>query len=94
MDPSLGPVQPMKIDLSDGFYRVGLNIDDIPKLGVVFPTKPGQEPLIVFPLVLTMGWKNSAPFFCTIPETIADLANQQIQAGVTPWYTPWMMTQK
>ena len=41
-DPSLGPVQPLKVDLSDGFYRVNLNIDDIPKLGVVFPTKSGE----------------------------------------------------
>ena len=40
-DPSLGPVKLLKVDLSDGFYRVNLNIDDIPKLGVVFPTKPG-----------------------------------------------------
>ena len=55
VDPSLGPVQPMKIDLSDGFYRVGLNIDDIPKLGVVFPTKSGQELLIVFPLVFPIS---------------------------------------
>ena len=26
-DPSLGPVQLLKVDLSDGFYRVNLNID-------------------------------------------------------------------
>ena len=51
----------MKVDLSDGFYRVNLNIDDIPKLGVAFPTEPGQEPLIALPLVLPMGWKNSPP---------------------------------
>jgi hypothetical protein len=83
-DPSLGPVQLMKVDLSDGFYRVNLNIDDIPKLGVAFPTEPGQEPLIALPLVLPMGWKNSPPIFSTATETIADLANQRIQAGVTP----------
>ena len=43
-DPRLGPIYLMKIDISDGFYRVNLSIDDIPKLGVVFPTAPGQEP--------------------------------------------------
>ena len=53
-DPAHGPVQMMKVDLSDGFYRVNLNIDDIPKLGVAFPTKPGEEQLVAFPLVLPM----------------------------------------
>ena len=54
-DPTLGPAKLMKVDLSDGFYRVNLNIDDIPKNGVVFPIMPSQESLIVFPLVLPMG---------------------------------------
>ena len=83
-DPSLGPVQLMKVDLSDGFYRINLNIDDIPKLGVVFPTKPGEEPLVAFPLVLPMGWKNSPPIFSTATETIADLANQRLQSSDEP----------
>ena len=78
-NPDLGPVSLMKIDISDRFYRVNLNIDDIPKLGVVFPTEPGQEPLVALPLVLPMGWKNSPPVFSTVTETIADLTNQRIQ---------------
>ena len=61
-DLSLGPAQLMKIDPGDGFYRIGLNIDDIPKSGVVFPAEPGQEPLIAFPLILLMGWKNIPQF--------------------------------
>jgi hypothetical protein len=83
-DPALGPVQMLKIDLSDGFYRINLNIDDIPKLGVAFPTSPGEEPLVAFPLVLPMGWKNSPPVFSTATETVADLANQRLAANVTP----------
>ena len=78
-DPKLGPIYLMKIDISDGFYRVNLNVEDIPKLGVVFPTAPGQEPLVALPLVLPMGWKNSPPVFSTVTETIADIANQRIQ---------------
>mmetsp|Transcript_14147 Transcript_14147/g.26545 ORF Transcript_14147/g.26545 Transcript_14147/m.26545 type:complete len:786 (+) Transcript_14147:1982-4339(+) len=74
-DPSHGPVYLLKIDLSDGFYRIDTNPDDIPRLGVVFPTDEGQEPLIAFPLVLPMGWKNSPPAFTTATETIADIAN-------------------
>ena len=74
-NPDHGPTYLMKVDLSDGFYRMGLAPDDIPKLGVVFPTHPGEEPLVTFPLVLPMGWKNSPPVFSTATETIADLAN-------------------
>ena len=77
-DPALGPVLIMKLDISDGFYRICLNPNDIPKLGVVFPTLPGQQRLVAFPLVLPMGWKNSPPIFSTATETIADLANKHI----------------
>ena len=62
-NPAFGPVRLMKVDISDGLYRIDLNVDDIPKLGVVFPTLNGEEPLIAFPLVLPMGWKNSPPIF-------------------------------
>ena len=74
----------IKLDLSDSFYRVGLNVDNIPKLGVIFPTLPGKEPLIAFPLVLPMGWKNSPPIFCTGTETIADIANARIASDFVP----------
>jgi Reverse transcriptase (RNA-dependent DNA polymerase). len=78
-DPRNGPVYLMKLDIADGFYRIDLNPEDIPKLGVVFPSPPGVEPLVALPLVLPMGWKNSPPAFCTATETIADLANSQLQ---------------
>ncbi len=74
-NPAHGPVQMIKLDISDGFYWIGLNINDIPKLGVVFPTLPGDKPLIAFPLVLPMGWTNSPPIFSTATETIADTPN-------------------
>ena len=83
-DPALGPVQLLKLDISDGFYRVNLNIEDVPKLGVAFPTKPGEPQLVAFPLVLPMGWKNSPPIFSAATETIADLANQRIKKGAPP----------
>ena len=81
-DPTHGPVYLIKIDISDGFYRIALNIDDIPKLGVVFPTLPGEEPLVAFLLVLPMGWSNSPPIFSTATETIADLANERLTSNV------------
>lgn len=40
-NPRYGPVAMAKIDIADGFYRVGLQIEDIPKLGVALPTPPG-----------------------------------------------------
>jgi hypothetical protein len=66
------------MDIADGFYRIALNIDDIPKLGVVFLTLPGDEQLVDFPLVLPLGWSNSPPIFSTATETIADLANRRL----------------
>jgi hypothetical protein len=78
-NPAHGPVLLNKTDLSDGFYRVDLNSDDAPKLGVVFPTKTGAAPMVAVPLVLPMGWKNSPPAFSTATETIADLANQRLR---------------
>ena len=80
-DPNHGPVYLLKIDISDGFYRIDVNPFDIPRLGAVFPTEEGQDPLIAFPLVLPMGWKNSPPAFTTATETIADLANGALHAG-------------
>ncbi|KAL7526950.1 hypothetical protein ACHAXR_005745 [Thalassiosira sp. AJA248-18] len=81
-NPNHGPVYLNKTDLSDGFYRVGLNVGDIPKLGVVFPTRPGDPPLVALPLVTPMGWKNSPPSFSTATETIADMTNTRLQQPV------------
>ena len=83
-DPKLGPIYLSKLDISDGFYRINLAIDDIPKLGVVFLVKDGEEPLVAFPLVLPMGWANSPPIFSAATETSADLANDAIQRDDDP----------
>jgi hypothetical protein len=77
-DPCFGPVSFIKIDLADGFYQVFVRADNIPKLGVAFPSLQGKEPLIAFPLALPMGWTESPPYFCAITETIADVANQHL----------------
>jgi hypothetical protein len=77
-DPSYGPVEMIKVDIADGFYRVWLHDQDIAKLGVVFPNNPGEEPLVAFPLALPMGWANSPPSFCAATETVADIANDSI----------------
>ena len=93
-DPALGPVKMIKVDLSDGFYRLHLVPCDAPKLGLAFPKIPGLPDLVAVPLVLTMGWKNSPPAFSTVTETIADLCNEKLRAGVEPPPIPWTMKQR
>ena len=77
-NPAHGPVLLNKTDLSDGFYRIDLNPGDAPKLGVVFQTKTGGEPMVAVPLVLTMGWVNNPLVFSTGTKTIADVTNQRL----------------
>ncbi|KAI2509092.1 hypothetical protein MHU86_5340 [Fragilaria crotonensis] len=80
-DPRHGPVYMAKIDIADGFYRVWVRIEDIPKLGVVLPCIPGHEPIIAFPLALPMGWVESPPYFTILTETACDVANQMLRTG-------------
>ena len=77
-DPKHGPTQLIKVDIADGFYRIGLRPCDVPKLGVMYLGYPGEPPLVAFPITLPMGWTNSPPLFCSATETIADLANEAI----------------
>lgn len=79
-NPHYGPVYMIKIDLSDGFYRMPLSSSHLPALGVVFPHRPGEVPLVALPLVLPMGWVASPPYFCAITETVADLANAALSS--------------
>jgi hypothetical protein len=80
-DPRFGPVQFMKLDIADGFYRVWLRAEDVPKLGVAVPSLPGEPPLVALPLALPMGWTESPPAFSAVTETIADVANRRLQRG-------------
>ena len=62
-DPSYGPVLLGTIDIADGFYRIGLNPHDVPRLGgVILPTTAG-EPLVALPLALPMGGLGREPPF-------------------------------
>ena len=81
--PRYGPVYMAKIDVADGFYRVWVQLADVPKLGVILPTAPGAVPLIAFPLALPMGWVESPPYFCVLTETACDRANAML-ASHTP----------
>jgi hypothetical protein len=76
-DPRLGPVHLSKIDIADGFYRIWIKAEDVPKLGVMSPSE--GEPLVPPPLVLPMGWMQSLPLFTAAIETVAGLANHQLR---------------
>jgi hypothetical protein len=83
-DPRFGPVHLSKYDIKDGFYRMFLNANDAPMLAVTLPTYEGEEPMVAIPLVLTMGWTESPPTFCSASETIADRANANAYKRTVP----------
>jgi len=51
----------MKIDLANGYYRVPISTSGIPHLVVVLPIQVNDDPLIAFPLLLPMSWKDFPP---------------------------------
>jgi len=69
---------------ADGFRRVLLMVDAIPKLAVSFPKYPGEEQLVDMPLTFPMGWLESAPYFCATTETVADQANNRSKVETLP----------
>ena len=42
-NPVLGPVHALKMDVSNGFYHIGLRPMDDPNLGIVFPSEGEGE---------------------------------------------------
>ena len=70
----------LKVDVSDGFYHIGIRPEDAPKLGLIFPSGSDEEPMVAIPLTLSMVCKNSPPLFCTATETVADLANESLRS--------------
>jgi hypothetical protein len=74
----LGLVYLSKIDISDGFYRIVIMPEDVPKLAIMFMTEEGDEQWVGFPLVLPMGWKQSPTLFTAATDTVTDLANNKL----------------
>ena len=81
-DPSLGPINVLKADVSDGFNRIGIHPTDTPKMGLVFPLEVEEKELVVIPLTSPpMGWKNLPPIFCMAMETVTDLSNAGLRCN-------------
>lgn len=83
-NPKHGKVYISKYDLKDGFYRIHLRPSQCPSLAVVLPEYEGMPRLVAVPLVLTMGWTNSPPTFCSVSESICDLAASQFYKRHAP----------
>ena len=73
-NPKFGPVHLLKVDLSDGYYRVPLNARGALQLAVAMPSTR-RQPMLAIPTVLPMSWLESPPYFCMATETIADYTN-------------------
>jgi len=83
-DPGWGPVYLAKADISDGFYNISVNANGTKQFGIILPTAPGQEPLVLFFLGLPMGWVSSPPEFCAATESITDVCIKEIHSGWRP----------
>ena len=77
-DPKFGPVRMSKADIKDGFYQLFLNPSDCLRLSIVLPRYDGEPQLVGIPLACTMGWVQSPPTFCTMSETVCNIANAMI----------------
>jgi hypothetical protein len=76
-NPVHGPVQLIKVNIADGFYRVWLNLANTPKLAASISSLKGKEPLLASPLVLPMGWTQLPPCSRAATETVTDVANHR-----------------
>jgi hypothetical protein len=71
-----------KIDLSDGFWRMIVEADQVWNFCYVMPDPPGAPTRIVVPSALQMGWAQSPAYFCAATETARDLIQGLVAAKV------------
>jgi hypothetical protein len=92
-NPAFGPVKLGKYDLADGYYRIQMNAKQAMKPAFVLPPAHGDEQLMAIPLVLPMGWTESAPYFCATTEAVVDLINATIPTKATSTLPPRRLEQ-
>ena len=80
-NPKYGPPRLAKHDIKDGFYRLYIQPSDCLRLAQLLPRYDGEPQLIGIPLACPMGWVQSPPTFCTMSETVCDLANAAFAAN-------------
>ena len=80
-NPKFGPVRASKQDCKDGFCRLFLQAWACLRLAVLLPRCGDKPQLVGIPMACTMGWAQSPPTFCTMSETVCDLANEAIRTS-------------
>ena len=74
-----------KVDLKDGYWRMVVDTTDAWNFAYVLPPEhPTDDPELVIPDSLQMGWSESPPFFCAATETARDVAAHQLATNQTP----------
>ena len=76
-NPAFSPVEIIKLDLADGYYRIPVSSSGVQQLGIILPPMMAKQPLIAFPLALPKGWSESLPLFCMFMEMVANITNTQ-----------------
>ena len=71
-----------KWDIKDGFWRMVCEEGAEYNFAYVLPQERGEEPMIVIPTSLQMGWVNSPPYFGAATETARDIADEYAQAPI------------
>jgi hypothetical protein len=62
-NPVYGPPLMAKLDQADVYYHIPLSASAALELAVVSQPYGSGEPLIGIPLSLSMGWRQSPPYF-------------------------------
>jgi hypothetical protein len=80
MDPRLGLAWMGKQDVDNSFYQMQLAVEVCLALALLLPQCADEPQLVGTPMGTTMGWVQSPPTFCTMSETVCDLANDSFKA--------------
>ena len=75
-EPGLGPTLIRKVNLADAYMLIWGRLEDITSVAFLTPKETdSKQQLVVFHLLIPMGYVGSAPFFCATTETIKDRKN-------------------
>ena len=84
--PALGLTFMNKVDLAGAYICIWVRLEDATTVYFLVPREKDSEPQLVdFYLFITMGYIESAQFFCAVTKTVKDRALNTIHArGVVP----------
>jgi hypothetical protein len=72
-----------KLDISDGLWRLIVQLANSFNFAYVLPQPNGEPIRIVVPSALQMGWVESPPLFCTVTESARDLTQHLVEHQVS-----------